>query len=79
MKKFFKITSCILFASIVVLYSGIVLVLPKVINSETVINKLEEQVFNKTGIESNITGLTLKVSPTLVLNLNINSIETEII
>ena len=76
MKKFFRITFCILFTFAVALYLGIVLVLPKVINSENVINKLEEQIFNKTGIESNITGLTLKVSPTLVFDLNINGIDT---
>lgn len=76
MKKFFIITLCILLAFATALYLGIVLVLPKVINSESVINKLEEQIFNKTGIETNITRFNLKVSPTLDFALNINSVDT---
>ena len=78
MKKIFKISFGILLLSIIGFYLGIVFVLPSIINSKTTINKIQSLIHNKTGIETTITGLNLKISPKLniVLNLERKSILT---
>ena len=76
MKRFLRIALYILFSFVIIFYLGIVLFLPKIVNNTSTINKLEKQIFNKTGIETNITGINLKVSPILLFALNIESIDT---
>ncbi|MBQ9245884.1 hypothetical protein IJ182_06430 [bacterium] len=77
MKKIFKIISSAILVSGAFLYLGIVFILPMVLNCHTTINKLQSLIQNKTGIETNITGLNLKISPRLKAFLNINSIEAK--
>ncbi|MBR1424750.1 hypothetical protein IJ579_04225 [bacterium] len=77
MKKIFKITFGALLLLVIAFYLGIVYVLPTIINSETAINKLQSLINNKTGIETNITGLNLKISPKLNIVLNIDSIDAK--
>ncbi len=75
MKNIFKITFCIILLSVAILYTGIVFLLPQIINNKMTINKLQSLIHSKTGIETNITALNLKISPTLLLVLNIESID----
>jgi len=74
MKKILKATLCVLLILIIGLYLGVMCILPSIINSKTAISKLKTLVYDKTGIESNITGLNLKISPKLVISLNIDSV-----
>ena len=48
--------------------------LPQIINSKATINKLQSLILEKTGIETNISGLKLKITPKLLVTLNVNSI-----
>ena len=77
MKKIFKITFGVLLLSIVALYFGIVCILPSIINSKITINKLQSFIHNKTGAETTITGLKLKISPKLNIVLNIDSVDSK--
>ena len=77
MKKFVKITFSVLLALIVAFYLCVVFILPPVINNKTTINKLQSLIFNKTKIETNITGLNLKVSPKLIFKLNVDDIDAK--
>ena len=77
MKKSLKIIFYTLFLSVVILYFGVVFLLPQVVNSQLMINKLQSLIYNKTNIETNIIGLKLKISPKLVLDLNVNSIDAK--
>ena len=77
MKKIFKITFGALLLTAVAFYTFVVFVLPPVINSKITINKLQSLIHNKTGIETNITGLNLKISPKLTVILNIGSIDAK--
>ena len=77
MKKFVKITFGILLLFVVVFYLGVVFVLPSVINNKTTINKLQSLIYDKTKIETTVTGLNLKVSPKLTVILNIDSIDAK--
>ena len=77
MKKIFKVTFGILLLLIIVLYLGVVCILPSVINSKTTINKLQFFILNKTGAETTITGLNLKISPKLNIALNVDSIDAK--
>lgn len=77
MKKIFITILLILLSSILALYLGIVFILPQVINNKAVINKLESLILDKTGIETNIEGLDLKVSPKLDFDLNITDINSK--
>ena len=77
MKKIFKITFWALLLFVVTIYLCIVFVLPPVINSKTSINKFQSLIYNKTGIETNIAGLNLKVSPKLTLTLKVDSINAK--
>ena len=77
MKKLFKITFGILLLFLIGLYLGIVFLLPKIVNSETTIKKLESSILEKTGIETTITGLNLKISPTLLVMLKIDSLDAK--
>ena len=74
LKKILKITFCTILTSVICLYLGIVFLLPQIINSKTVINELELLINKKTGIETNIKGLKLAISPALVFDLNVESI-----
>ena len=74
MKKFFKITFGILLLFVISLYLGTVFLLPPIINSKITVNKLQSLVLNKTGTETDITGLDLKISPKLIVTLNIDGI-----
>ena len=77
MKKFFKTAFGILLLLIIGLYLGVVCVLPSIINSKITINKLQSLIFDKTGIETTITGLNLKISPKLIAILNIENLDAK--
>ena len=77
MKKIFNIIFGILLLLIIGLYFGIVCVLPSIVNSRITINKLQSLILKKTGIETNIAGLNLKISPKLIVALNIDSIDAK--
>jgi len=77
MKKIIKISFCIVLLSVIVLYLGIVFMLPQIINSKITINKLETIIYKKTGIETTITNFNLKVSPKLIFTLNVDSIDSK--
>ena len=77
MKKIFTITFSVLLLLAVCLYLCVVCVLPSIINSKTTVNKLQSSILRKTGAETNITGLKLKISPTLVVSLNIDSVDAK--
>ena len=49
----------------VALYLGDCIFAAKLVNNKATINKLQSQILKKTGIETNITGLNLKISPKL--------------
>ena len=77
MKKIIKITFGALLFLAVAIYLCIVFVLPPVINSKAAINKLQSLIHNRTGIETNITGLNLKISPKLTVVLHVDSIDAK--
>ena len=77
MKKFIKIILSVLILLVSALYLGTVFLLPQIINSKITINKLQALVLEKTGIETNITGLNLKISPKLNVILNIDSVDAK--
>ena len=77
MKKIFKLTFCILLLSAIALYLGIVFLLPQIVNSKLTINKLQSFIQNKTGVETKITGLNLKISPKLLVIFNVDSIDAK--
>ena len=77
MKKLIKIAFGISLLLVICLYMGAVCVLPSIINSKLAINKFQSFINNKTGIETNITGLNLKISPKLTVILNIDSIKAK--
>ena len=77
MKKIFKITFGVLLLLIIGFYLGIICVLPSIINSNAAINKLQSLIYNKTGIETQVTGLNLKISPKLTIALKIDSINAK--
>ena len=77
MKKIFSITFGILLLLVISLYLGIVCVLPGIINSKATLNQLQSLILKKTGIETNITGLNLKISPKLVVVFNLESLDAK--
>ncbi len=77
MKNFAKVIFGVLLLFLITFYLGIVFVLPSVINNKATINKLQLLIHNKIGIETNITGLNLKISPNLIAVLNIDNIDAK--
>ena len=77
MKKIFTITFSVLFLLLITVYLCVVCVLPSIINSKATINKLHSVILKKTGTETEITGLNLKISPKLVVVLNIDSVDAK--
>lgn len=77
MKKVLKITFYLIFLSVVIVYFGIVFLLPQAVNSKIAINKLQSLIYSKTKIQTNIKGLKLKISPKLIFDLNIDSIDAK--
>ena len=77
MKKIFTITFSVLLILLVGLYLGIICILPSIINNKATINKLQSIILKKTGAETNITGLKLKISPKLIVSLNIDSVDAK--
>ncbi len=77
MKKIFTITFSVLLLLAACLYLCVVCVLPSIINSKATINKLQSSILKKTGAETTITGLKLKISPTLIISLNIDSVDAK--
>ena len=77
MKKIFKITFGILLLFVIVFYLGIVFLLPQVVNNKITINKLQSLIFNKTGVNTTIAGLNLKISPKLTVVLKVDNIEAK--
>ena len=77
MKKFFKITFGVLSLLIITIYLCTVFLVPLIVNSKITTNKLQSFIQNKTGIETNILGLNLKISPRLTVFLNIDSIDAK--
>ena len=73
MKKIFKIIFWFLLFFGIASYFGVVYLLPQIINSKITINKLQSFIHNKTGIETNIEGLNIKISPKLVAILHIDN------
>ena len=70
----------LLFALLIIvfcLYLGIVFLLPQIINSKITTNKLQALILEKTGIETNITDLNFKISPNLIVILNIDSLNAK--
>lgn len=77
MKKIFTIIFSVLLLLLLGVYLCVVCVLPAIINSKATINKLQLSILEKTGTETNITGLNLKISPKLTVVLNIDSIDAK--
>ena len=77
MKKVLEITFYLIFLSVVIVYFGIVFLLPQAVNSKIAINKLQSLIYSKTKIQTNIKGLKLKISPKLIFDLNIDSIDAK--
>ena len=77
MKKIFKTTFGVLLLFTVTLYLGIVFVLPSLINSKFAVNQIQSLIHSKTGAKTCITGLNLKISPNLVVGLNIQSMDAK--
>ena len=77
MKKNFKIIFGFLLLFAFALYLGIVFVLPSAINNKATINKLQSLIHKKTGIETSIKGLNLKISPMLIIALHVDSIDAK--
>lgn len=77
MKKIFKIVFSVVLLFLIVLYLGIVCVLPSIINSKNTINKIQSLIHSKTGIETTITGFNLKIYPTFTIVLNVDSIDAK--
>jgi ABC-type siderophore export system fused ATPase/permease subunit len=75
MKKILTITFSVLLLFVIGLYLGIVCLLPPIINSKITINKLQSLILEKTGTETDIAGLNLKISPKLTVILNIDSLD----
>ncbi len=77
MKNFLKITFGVLLLFLIGFYLGIVCILPPIINSKAAISKLQSLIHSKTGTETNIRGLKLKISPKLNAVLSVDSIEAK--
>lgn len=77
MKKILTITFCIIFLSVVVLYFGIVFLLPQIVNSNSIQKELSHFVNKKSGVETSIDSLKLKVSPILVFTLKIDNFDSK--
>ena len=77
MKKIFKITFGVLLLSVIGLYLGIVFLLPQIVNSKSIQKELSHFVNKKSGMETTITGLNLKISPALMVILKIESVDTK--
>ncbi len=75
MQKIFKIIFYTIITFVVGLYLGIVFILPQIINHKATTDKLQSLILDKTGMESNITGLNLKISPLLSAKLTVNNIK----
>lgn len=76
MKKLLKITLCVLIP-VISIYLGIVFVLPQIVNNKITIKELQSLIHIKTGIETSITGLKLKISPSLNVVLNVDSVDAK--
>lgn len=76
MKKIFKITFGILLLFIVSLYLGIVFLLPQLINNKSIQKDLSHFVNKKSGVETTITALNLKISPKLIVTLKIDNFDS---
>ena len=77
MKKVLKIIVFTAVSTVFFLYFGTVFLLPLLFNSKITINKLQSLIRNKTGIETNIEGLNLKISPKLNVALKVDSIDAK--
>ncbi|MBR6163985.1 hypothetical protein IKQ26_08885 [bacterium] len=74
MKKILKISLLSILSVALILYSATIFLLPQVINNKAIINKLQKLVYNKCGIETQLEGLNLKVSPKLGFDFKIDSL-----
>ena len=77
MKKIFKILFYTITTSVICLYLGTVFLLPRAVNNRNFINNLQSLILEKTGTETDIKGLNLKISPNLTAVLNIESIDAK--
>ena len=77
MKKILKIIIYAILIFCVCLYVGVVFVIPQLVNNNITINKLQSLIYNKTGLETNIKGLNLKISPKLTVVLDVNSLDAQ--
>ena len=77
MKKFLKVTFYILLLSVIILYLGVVFLLPNIINSDTIQKELSTIVNKKSGVETTITALKLNISPKLFVTLKIDNLDSK--
>ena len=76
MKKIFKITFYIIFLTAIILYLGVVFLLPQIVNSDTMQKEFSHFVNKKSGVETTITALNLKISPKLIVTLKIDNFDS---
>ena len=77
MNKILKILLFGLLSLAIIIYSALIFLLPQVINSEKTINKIKSLIYDKSGIETDIAGLSLKVSPKLNFTLDVQSVNAK--
>jgi len=77
MKKTLKISFYIVFLFLICVYLGSVFILPKIFNSKIVADKLQSLIYDKTKMEMHISGQNLKVSPKLVFDFTVDSIDAK--
>ena len=77
MKKALKIIFLTISIVIVFLYLGLVFLIPKIVNNKAVISNLSSTIYKKTGVETDIKGLNLKISPKLNFTLKAESVDAK--
>lgn len=73
-KKLLLILFSTIIGAVLAVYCSFLFLLPKVIQSERVVNKVEDFVYSKTGVTLDIDGIRFKPYPSLNADLNINRI-----
>ena len=77
MKKALKIIFLTISIVIVFLYLGLVFLIPKIVNNKAVISNISSTIYKKTGVETDIKGLNLKISPKLNFTLKVESVDAK--
>ena len=76
MKKI-KIIFSVLLLFLITVYIGMVFILPPIVNNKATVNLIQSLIHNKTKAKTNISGLNLKISPKLIVILNLDSIDAK--